>query len=57
MSMITLVDRGPIFVYGCSVERCRNTESVYVRGDPIPICSGGYAFSFSTTTKFDGEEG
>jgi hypothetical protein len=57
ISMMTIVDRGPILMYGCVLTKCKNTSFVYVKGDPIPTCRGGYAFSFSTTTKFDGEEG
>lgn len=57
LSMTTMVDRGPILMYGCVVERCGNVAYRYVKNDPIPTCGGGFNWSFSTTTKFDGEEG
>lgn len=57
LSMSTIVDRGPILMYGCVIRSCKNTAFTYVKGDPIPICRGGFAFSFSTTTRFDAEEG
>lgn len=57
LSMIAIVDRGPIRMWGCVIERCKNTAYTYDPRDPAPACSGGAKWSFSTTTRFDGEEG
>ena len=58
ISMITLVDRGPIIMHGCVLDKCGNTRTHYGAWDngPAPVCRGGFAWSFSTTTKFDAEE-
>ena len=57
LAMIPLVDRGPILMWGCPIERCRNTAYTYNKADPAPACGGGFKWSFSTTTRFDGEDG
>ena len=51
--MVAAVDRGPILMWVCPYQKCGSYTHTYNAADPAPICSGGFPWSFSTTTRYD----
>ena len=45
--------KGPIVLWLCPHPKCGRTAYSYVPGDAPPLCSGGYAFSFTTVSSYD----
>lgn len=53
VSMITAVDRPPIFMWACPVGGCNGYAYTYHRNDPPPKCTGGYEWSYTTKPSHD----
>lgn len=48
--MISAQSKSPPYFWTCSVGRCNRYAFTYHRDEPPPICTGGFPWSFSTTS-------